>query len=148
MRVDPGVEEEVDRRPAVARLDSIGREHSAEVIAAVVVPEVAMALVVARGAGQGEGVVAADGVTYHFEHRLHLPVEEFREQPRCRIGAAVKGTGHGLIQVQFQAAIQCPSIQSDEVRALATGDIQHLHILTFANGVTVGGAGADGELVE
>ena len=28
------------------------------------------------------------------------------------------------------------------------GDVQHLHVLTFTDGVTAGGASADGELVQ
>ncbi|MNF93976.1 hypothetical protein D3C84_766710 [compost metagenome] len=148
MRVDPGIEEKVDRRPAVARLDTVGRHHPAEVVAAVVVPEIAVALVVASGAGQGERVVAADGVLHHFEHRLHVPVEKLRKQPRCRVGAAVQGAGDGLVQVQFLTAIQRASIQGDEVRALASGDVQHLHVLALADCVAAGSAGAQGELVQ
>ncbi|MCY1464642.1 hypothetical protein D9M71_826940 [compost metagenome] len=92
--------------------------------------------------------MAADGVLHHLEHRLHVPIKKLRKQPRCRISAAVQGARDGLVQVQFLSAIQRAPIQGDEVRALAAGDIQHLHVLALADGVAAGAAGAQGELVE
>jgi hypothetical protein len=39
-------------------------------------------LVILGGAGQGEGVVAADGVLHGFEQRLHAGVEVLGVQAR------------------------------------------------------------------
>ena len=145
--VDPGVEEEIDRRPAGAARHAVGGEGAAEVVAAVVVAEIALRFVVARGAGQGEGVVAAHGVAHHFQHGLQVAVVEAAIQAGPWIGAAVEGAGHGRVEVDFAAGIQAATVEGDEVRALPSGDVQHLDVLAGTYRIVPRRAWANGELV-
>ncbi|MND80977.1 hypothetical protein D3C80_727610 [compost metagenome] len=148
MGVDAGVEEEVDRRPAGAGAHAVGGQRAAEVVAAVGVAEVALGFVVARGAGEGEGVVAADGVAHHLEHRLQVAVEELAEQPGARIGVAVEGAGDGGVEVDLAASVEAAAVEGDEVRTLPPGDVEHLDVLAGCYHVVACRAGADGELVD
>ena len=63
-----------------------GSSFAVEVLGAVHVAEVAHVFVVLGVAGEGEGVVAADGVADDLDERHLVLVEELPVQARLRIG--------------------------------------------------------------
>ena len=89
--VDPGVEEEIDRRPRTAALNAERRKRLTDIVRAVDVTGKAALLVAPRRAGQRERVVTPDRVLPDRQQRPDVLIEELVMQARQGIGAA----GHG-----------------------------------------------------
>ena len=83
LRVDIGVVEKVDRRPAAICADLVGGERAVEIVRAVGVAEIAHVLIVAGGAGEIERVVPADGVLHDLDQRIAVAVEELARTGRA-----------------------------------------------------------------
>ena len=129
VRVEGGVEEEVDRRPALARLDRVRLELRVEVVRAVDVPEVAHVLVVLRGAGEAEGVVAADRVADDLDERLEVVVEELRVEAGGGVGVAHQRARGRRVEAALLAVLQLRGAEGEEVGALAPSHVDHLDVL-------------------
>ncbi len=78
---EPGVEEQVERGPALARGDRVRGDLHVEVVGAVDVAEVTHVLVVLRVACQREGVVAPDRVAHDLDQWVHVGVVELAREP-------------------------------------------------------------------
>ena len=129
VRVEGGVEEEVDRRPALARLDRVRLELRVEVVGAVDVAEVAHVLVVLRGAGEAEGVVAADRVADDLDERLEVVVEELGVEAGRRVGVAHQRARRRRVEAALLAFLQLRGAEGEEVGALAAAHVDHLDVL-------------------
>ncbi len=133
------VVEEVERLPALARLHPEGRHLSVEVLRAVDVAWIAEVLVVLRGAGKGEAVVAPDGVLDHLDQRVHVDVEALAMEPRLRVGGSHQGSRRRRIEATLQTPFQLAAVEGEEVGALLALDVDDLDEL--AGGDLVGRRG-------
>ena len=129
VRVEGGVEEEVDRRPALARLDRVRLELRVEVVGAVDVAEVAHVLVVLGGAGEAEGVVAADRVADDLDERLEVVVEELRVEAGGRVRVPHQRARRRRVEAALLALLQLRGAEGEEVGALAAAHVDHLDVL-------------------
>ncbi len=108
--------------------------------------KIAHVFVILRGAGEIETVVAPDGVADHLHQRLHVLIEELREQTGAGIGHSHKGAGRGRIQPPLHAPIKLPAIEHEEIGALATGHVDNLDVFPRPNGVTLSGRAGDAKI--
>jgi hypothetical protein len=116
--LDEGVVEEVDGRPAHPRADAKALQRRVEVVAAVGVAGKAQVVVILAGAGQGEGVVAADGVLHGFEQGLHAGVEVLGVQAGLGVGGAGQGAGHGGVEAPLVTGLQGRGVEGQQVGTL------------------------------
>ena len=129
LRVEGRVVEEVDRRPALPRLDRVRRELAVEVVRAVDVAEVAHVLVVLRRAGEPERVVPPDRVADDLDERLEIVVEELRVEARLRVCAPHQRPGGGRVEPPLLARLQLRGVEREEVGALPSLDVDDLDVL-------------------
>ena len=127
--VNAGVVEEVERHPALARGDPVGRQRLVEIIGAVDVAGIAEVVVIARIAGKREGVVAADGVAHHLDQRLHVLVEAFGAEAGVRIALPHQSARRGDVERMLDALVELARGETLEVGALAPGDVDDLDVL-------------------
>ena len=146
LRVDHGVEEQIDRGPALLRRQAVIGELAGEVVRAVGVPEIALVLIVAGGAGEVEAVVAADRVLHDLDQRVHLGVEKLGEQTGLGIGAAGERARGDVVDPAQHATVQGPLLVGDEVRALPPAHVDDLDELAGAHEVGLGGSGLNTQL--
>ena len=143
LRVHPGVEEEVDRRPALARRDRVARQRAVEVLRAADMAGIAHVVVVLGGAGELEGVVPADRVAHHLDQRLHVGVEELRGEAGAGIGEAEQRARRRGVEAALEAALQLAGVEGEEVRALPPGDVDDLDELALGDLVGHRGGAVD-----
>ena len=144
-RVEAGVVEEVERLPALALGDPVGRDLAVEVLRAADVPGVAHVLVVLGRAGEREGVVAPDGVAHDLHERVHVDVVELALQARARVRVAHQRARRHAVQAALDAALELAAVEGEEVRALPALDVDDLDVLALAHLVGQGaGAGRRG----
>ena len=133
VRVERRVVEEVQRRPALLRRDAVAVELAVEVLRAVDVARVAEVLVVARGAGEGERVVAADRVLHDLAQRVHVGVEVLRVQADGRVRGAHQRARDLRVQAALDPLVELVGVEGEEVRALAARDVDDLDELALAH---------------
>ena len=75
MVVNIGVVEIIERFPALARRNAIGRQSMVEIIGAIDMARIAHVVVIARIAGGGEGIMAPDRILDDLHQRLEIPIE-------------------------------------------------------------------------
>ncbi len=127
--VEGGVEEEVERRPALSRLDRVRQQLRVEVVRAVDVAEVAHVLVVLRVARQREGVVPADGVADDLDQRLLVGVVELPVQPRLRVRVPHQRACRRRVEAALVPRLELLRVEGQEVGALAALHVDHLDVL-------------------
>ena len=71
--------------------------------------------VILGSAGQGKCVVAADGVAYYFNQRLHVLVKELGVQTGPGIGNTHQGSRGGGVQPALETPLQLAAAKSQEV---------------------------------
>ena len=113
--VETGIEEEVDSRPAVARFDWELFKAGVEVLRAADVAEVTHVLVVLLRAGQGEAVVATDGVLDHLEQRIKVVVEVLAMEAGLRVSVAHQAARRRRVEAALKSFLQLRLVEGKEV---------------------------------
>ena len=113
--VEAGVEEEVDRRPAVARLDWELFEACVEVLRAADVAEVTHVLVVLLRASQGEAVVATDSVLNHLEQRIKVVIEVLAMEAGLRVSVAHQAARRRRVEPALKPLLQLRLVEGEKV---------------------------------
>ena len=126
MLVDPGVVEEIDRRPTAALLNAVVFQRIIEVVGTVWMPEVAHVLIIFGGTGETEGVVLAAGVLYHLHQWLHVLVKEFGKKTGPWVTRAHQCSRGGSVQSTFQTAIELFLRKRQKIRTFTTSHINDL----------------------
>ena len=144
--VERGVEEEVERRPALPLGDLVHGEGPVEVVRAVDVAGVPHVLVVLRVAGERERVVPPHRVADDLDERIHVGVVELPRQPRRRVRVAHQRPRHGRVEPAFDPVVELAPVERQEVRALLALDVDHLDELAGLHLVAPGRRPVDPEV--
>ena len=146
--VDAGVVKEVERHPALARGDAVGRELRVEIVRAVDVSGIALVVVIARVTGEPEGIVASDRVAHHLHQRLHLLIEGFGEQAGKRIALPHQRARRGDIERMLNSLVELARGKALEIGALAPGNVDDLDEFAGAHDIGLGGRLVDADILQ
>ena len=138
--IDVGIEEQVDRHPALACAHAIGLQRIVEVVGAVHVPGITHVIVVFGRARRPEGVVPPAGVLNDLDQRFEIDVVKLGVQAGCGIRRADHVASGGGIQVAFDTLFQQWCIETLKIRTFATFDVDNLDIVAGPDLVGKGGA--------